>query len=236
MLLHIPHSRTLMPIQYKSLPDLHLARHTDWFTDDLFMIEGAEHFVFPYSRFYADMERLANDPLEAQGMGIFYTQTPWGVTYRDKILPEYEDVMKLHQKWHENLKHATEQQLKDNGYAVLVDCHSFSHHQVTQPESELPDINIGTNAVGTSSALVELITHGFESQGYSVAVDRPYQYAIAPIVDDAFETVMIEINKRCYLTEDFQRSGNYSDTKQAIQRVMKLLLAYEQDHRGYQYL
>jgi hypothetical protein len=70
-----------------------------------------------------------------------------------------------------------------------------------------------------------LITHGFESQGYSVAVDSPYQYSIAPIVD-----------KRCYLTEDFQRSGNYSDTKQAIQRVMKLLIAYEQDHRGYRYL
>jgi hypothetical protein len=42
------------------LPDLHLARHTDWFTDDLFMIESAEHFVFSYSRFYADMERLDN--------------------------------------------------------------------------------------------------------------------------------------------------------------------------------
>ncbi len=236
MLLHIPHSRSLMPIQYKSLPDLHLSRHTDWFTDDLFMIEGAEHFVFPYSRFYADVERLANDPLEAQGMGIFYTQTPLGVTYRDKSLPEYEDVMKLYQQWHENLKHAAEKQVKDNRYALLVDCHSFSHHQVTQPESELPDINIGTNSVGTSRALVELITHGFESQGYSVAVDRPYQYSIAPIVDKRFETIMIEINKRCYLTEDFQRSGNYSDTKQAIQRVMKLLIAYEQDNRGYQYL
>jgi N-formylglutamate amidohydrolase len=141
-----------MPIQYKSLPDLHLARHTDWFTDDLFMIESAEHFVFSYSRFYADMERLDNDPLEAQGMGIFYTQTPWGVTYRDKSLPEYEDVMKIYQQWHEDLKHATEQQIKDNDYAVLVDCHSFSHHQVTQPELELPDINIGTNAVGTSRA------------------------------------------------------------------------------------
>lgn len=127
MLLHIPHSRTLMPIQYKSLPDLHLARHTDWFTDDLFMIEGAEHFLFPYSRFYADMERLDNDPLEAQGMGIFYTQTPWGVTYRDKSLPEYEDVMKLYQKWHDDLKQAAEKQVKDNRYALLVDGHSFSH-------------------------------------------------------------------------------------------------------------
>jgi N-formylglutamate amidohydrolase len=220
-----------MPIQYKSLPYLHLARHTDWFTDDLFMIESAEHFVFPYSRLYADMERLYNDPLEAQGMGIFYTQTPWGVTYRDKSLPEYEDVMKLYQQWHENLKHAAEKQVKDNRYALLVDCHSFSHHQVPQPESELPDINIGTNAVGSSRASVDLITHGFESQGYSVAVDRPYQYSIAPIVDDAFETVMIEINKRCYLTEDFQRSTDYKTTKQAVQEIMKRLMAYEQEQR-----
>jgi N-formylglutamate amidohydrolase len=222
-----------MPVHYDKLLDLHLCRHTDWFTDDLFMIKDAEHFVFPYSRFYADMERLANDPLEAQGMGIFYTQTPWGVTYRDKSLPEYAEVMQLYQQWHEDLKYAAEQQVKDNGYAVLVDCHSFSHHQVTQPESELPDINIGTNAVGTSRALVDVIVHGFESQGYSVAVDMPYQYSIAPIVDDPFETVMIEINKRCYLTEDFHQSANYLATKQAVQNVMQLIAVYEQEHRAF---
>jgi len=177
------------------------------------------------------MERLDNDPLEAKGMGIFYTQTPWKVTYREKSLPEYEDVMKLYQQWHDDLKQAAEKQVKDNRYALLADCHSFSHHQVTQPESELPDINIGTNAVGTSRALVDLITHGFESQGLSVTVDKPYQYSIAPIVDDAFETVMIEINKRCYLTEDFQRSTDYKTTKQAVQRIMERLMAYEQEQR-----
>jgi len=231
MLLHIPHSQTLMPVHYDELPVLHLYRHTDWFTDDLFMVDKADHFIFPYSRFYADMERLANDPLEAQGMGIFYTQTPWKAVYRDLSLPEYKEVMSLYEQWHVNLKQTAEQQVKDHGYAVLVDCHSFSHHQVTQPEFELPDINIGTNPVGTSSELVDLIVKGFENQGYSVAVDMPYQYSIAPIVDDRFETVMIEINKRCYLTEDFQRSINYTKTKQTVQEVMKQLMAYEQQSR-----
>ena len=126
--------------------------------------------------------------------------------------------------------------MKDSGYAVLVDCHSFSHYQVTQPESELPDINIGTNAVGTSRALVDVIVHGLANQGFSVAVDMPYQYSIAPFVDDAFETVMIEINKRCYLTEDFQQSADYPATKQAVLIVMQLIAAYEQEHRVHQYL
>ena len=231
MLLHIPHSSSCMPAQYDDLPAVHFNRHTDWFTDDLFMINGVQSFVFPYSRFYADMERLAQDPLEAQGMGIFYTQTPWNAIYRDKSLPEYADVMNLYQQWHAELTQNAQQQVTEFGYAVLVDCHSFSHHQVSQSESILPDINIGTNAIGTSRALVELIVHGFESQGYSVGVDTPYQYSIAPFVDNAFETVMIEVNKKIYLTEDFQHSPDYQATKQAVQKVMQQIEAYEQTHR-----
>jgi hypothetical protein len=41
-------------------------------------------------------------------MGVFYTQTPWKVTCRDKSLPEYGEILQLYQKWHEDLKHAAE--------------------------------------------------------------------------------------------------------------------------------
>jgi hypothetical protein len=42
--------------------------------------------------------------------------------YRDKSLPEYADVMNLYQQWYAALTQAAQQQVKEFGYAVLVDC------------------------------------------------------------------------------------------------------------------
>ena len=227
MILHLPHSQTTMPVAYPDLPQAHLNRHTDWFTDSLFEHPGAERFVFGYSRFYADMERLADDPLEEQGMGIFYTQTPWGVTYRQAIPDEVAKVRAIYNDWHTKLKKACLAQLAQQGRCVLVDGHSFSHHQVTDPEGRLPDINIGTNAKTTSKGLEDRVVEAFKEAGYQVAVNYPYAYSMEPTQEKGFETIMIEINKRCYLTEDFQPSAGYSKLKSTIDEVLEQIAAYE---------
>lgn len=227
MILHIPHSRTMMPADYPNLPRLHLERHTDWFTDRLFEHPLAQGFVFPYSRFYADMERLADDPLEAKGMGIFYTQTPWGQVYRERDEESVAQVYSVYQQWHRRLQQACWSQLYKQGQCVLIDCHSFSHHQVSEPEEVLPDINIGTNEKTTSPALIALTEQILREAGYSVAINFPYAYAVEPIQDPGFETIMIEINKRTYLTEDNQPSSGYERLKHTLDRFLEAIADYE---------
>jgi len=223
MILHIPHSSTQMPKHYLDLPKLHLYRHTDWFTDELFDHPDAQRFVFPYSRFYADMERLVKDPLESKGMGIFYTHTPWGVNYRKQDNGEYQQVRKIYHQWHDDLKQAAEGELNEKGHCLLVDCHSFSRHQVFLPESELPDINIGTNALTTSPGLVNQVLGFWSERGYRVSVNQPYAYSIEPTKKPGFETIMIEINKRCYLTEDFEKTPHFSVLKTECAEMLEML-------------
>lgn len=227
MILHIPHSSILIPAFYPDLPELHLRRHTDWFTDELFEYAGATRFVFQYSRFYADMERLEHDPLESKGMGIFYTRTPWGVFYRDTKDAHYHKVMALYRKWHQDLANEAQHQIKERGYCVLVDCHSFSHHQVEDSEDSLPDINIGTNATTTSEQLTHLIQTVLEDAGYSVSINSPYAHSVEPVQSSGFETIMIELNKRCYLTENFEKTQGFVRLKKTLAQTLEKVAEYE---------
>lgn len=228
MLLHIPHSSTWIPMDYPMLPVAHLNQHTDWFTDELFAHPKAESFVFPYSRFYADMERLPNDPLETKGMGIFYTKTPWEVNYRSLSNPETVDVYALYQRWHTELAQCVEKTICTKGYAVLVDCHSFSQMQVDLPESELPDFNIGSNELTTSDALIDLIQSHLAQAGYSVAINFPYAYSVEPSKDAKhFETVMIEVNKRCYLSNTFEKSDGFAKVSSVLHALLEKIATYE---------
>lgn len=78
IVLNIPHSSDAFPEGCKGSwedgVDEHIRRWTDWETDRLF---GAASLadrrirpvVFPWSRFFCDVERLENDPLESVGQG-----------------------------------------------------------------------------------------------------------------------------------------------------------------------
>lgn len=173
------------------------------------------------------MERLADEPLEVLGMGILYTQTPWGEHYRDAEPNEVAKVMAIYRDWHTKLKKTCLIQLAQKERCVLVDGHSFSHHQVTDPEDHLPDINIGTNPVTTSKALETLVVDAFVEAGYQVAVNYPYAYAVEPTQDAGFESIMIEINKRCYLSEDAQKSADYNRLKTTMDSVLEKIFQYE---------
>ncbi len=232
MILHIPHSQTTLPVSYPLLPIKHLNDHTDWFTDELFDHPSAQRLVFPYSRFYADMERLRDDPMEVMGMGILYTQTPWGVIYRQTDCPERADVYQLYEAWHSQLSDIAAHQIDDHGYCVLVDCHSFGSHQVSIEESQLPDFNIGTNEHTTSTALLSVVKQALEAGGYSVGVNYPYSYSIEPSQDHRFETIMIEVNKHRYLTADYQKSAEFNAIQAILSETLKAIAHYEQEKRS----
>ena len=94
ILLHIPHSSTEIPAQWRreiTLDDDALAHElllmTDTHTERLFDVEGTSKVVFPVSRLVVDAERFTDDsqePMAERGMGVIYTKTAHGDVLRDK--------------------------------------------------------------------------------------------------------------------------------------------------------
>ena len=81
LLLHVPHSSTSFPREsHFTFNDLDDDERLliDYFTDELFIpkVTSAKigYAVFPYCRLYCDVERLMNDPLEADGLGFSYSR------------------------------------------------------------------------------------------------------------------------------------------------------------------
>lgn len=82
IVLNIPHSSSEFPGTAKdgweNGIDVHIQRWTDWGTDRLFGMASSmdpriHPVTFPWSRFFCDVERLENDPLEKIGQGIVYS-------------------------------------------------------------------------------------------------------------------------------------------------------------------
>lgn len=167
---------------------------TDWHTDVIFSpIKEDCHItpvVFPYSRFYCDVERLPeSEPMEAVGQGVFYTK--FNGCFRRKTTELTNHAAMLHQNHLSNLSanivcHET----------LLIDCHSF-------PEEVAPqvDICLGWNDDDSkpSDSLIGQIREYFESQGYCVACNHPYSNSITPPSQFRYHSIMIELNKRLYL-------------------------------------
>jgi N-formylglutamate amidohydrolase len=214
-----------MPKHYPDLPLWHLNHHTDWFIDELFDHPQAARFVFPYSRFYADMKRIVKDPLESKGMGIFYTHTPWGVPYRLQDEKELKQVRQLYHQWHDELKQAAEHKIQQTGYCLLVDCHSYSPHTAEDGDN-LPDIKIGTNALTSSPDLTQLVLWFWQNKGYTVSINKSYACCIEPTHKQGMQTIMIEINKRCYLNENFGKTAQFERVKADCHDMLKQLDGY----------
>lgn len=109
MLLHIPHSSVKIPKDVRSsllLSDdqLHqeLLRMTDWFTDQLFDMDGMKRLLYPVSRLVCDPERFREDkdePMAKVGMGVIYTRTSDGKILRTD--PTAEQRKTLLRKYYE---------------------------------------------------------------------------------------------------------------------------------------
>lgn len=196
MILHIPHSSARLPINYDRLPRSYIDEFTDWGTDELFRHSAADRMIAKHSRFYVDVERLVDDPLDEVGSGFFYTHTPDGLhCYRSKLDPEFAQAEMIYKNWHRELKTIAARNISYTENVVLIDCHSFSDKQagLIHGDQAFPDICIGFNE-GADEGVVRMFKTAFE--GYSVAENFPFSNAIQPIKADALHCVMVEVNKR----------------------------------------
>ncbi len=234
MILHIPHSSTKLPdnfIIYKDVPlEKEFQRMTDWCTDKLFDYDKAKKLVFPYSRLYCDVERFRDDSKEVmaqKGMGVCYTTSSFGTKLREVSEEEKEFIKSTHyDAHHEQFEAFVEEELKERGSALIVDCHSFSNDVLPHEESSVrPDICIGTDDFHTPVDLIATISDVFKEAGLSVIVNQPFAGTIVPLKfyakDKRVKSIMIEVNRKLYLNEKFEKSEKFNEVKNLIDNVLK---------------
>lgn len=196
IILNIPHSST-NGIEFSGWDDKEklvglVNRWTDWHTDRLFAPNNnpkVKSVKFNMSRFVVDPERLVDDPLEAIGQGILYTS--YDGCRRD--IPDLEKTFLMNKYW----EHISNLNAEIVDHSLVIDCHSFP--------KDLSDVDIciGYNEDWSKSEeLVAYVKGIFEDRGYKVGVNDPYSNSITPNNDKDYKSLMIEVNKRCYLRED----------------------------------
>ena len=201
----------------------HIVRWTDWFTDWIFCQAAVNDsrivpVSFPFSRFFCDVERLENDPLESIGQGIVYTD--FGECHRN--IGDAES-----KRLHEEFYRAFMERLRSNlqPSAFLLDCHSFPSDL-----SEV-DVCIGYNE-DWSRPEDEILFQTkaiFESFGFKTGLNHPYSNSISPVMPFAYPSMMIELNKKTYLCE----TGELDSTGMAVvasslKKVYGMILDLEQ--------
>jgi N-formylglutamate amidohydrolase len=195
ILAHIPHS-SIADYSFGWLSAASMfpvvKRLTDWHTELLFTSSNpkVESMVFPHSRFYLDVERLENDPMEEIGQGKIYT------CYEEftRALLSKKDAVRLNGIY-DSWKRDCAERITDN--TLVVDCHSF-------PSDVCRDIDvcIGFNEDNSKPDVEVLvfIKKAFSDNGFRVAYNVPYSNSV--VFNDRHHSVMLEINKGAYMDEE----------------------------------
>lgn len=240
LILHIPHSSDKIPhskgyVVDKNFLDHEIVKLTDWYTDDLFSCDDSIVIRADFSRVFCDVERFSDDSQEVMakyGMGVLYEKGDDGSVIRVVNQELREEILNdFYWPHHEKLNQAVEQQLKLNGRAIIVDCHSFPSKPLERDLSQIgnrPDFNIGTDSFHTPDYLVEISKEFFKQKGYTLGVDWPYSGSIVPLnhyhKTKRVESIMLEINRALYLNEPSNKiSSNYKVIKEIIVEYLELI-------------
>jgi len=215
LIFHIPHSKTEIPQQFKSdfvnteLMENEIKLLTDFATDEIFDVGNASKIVFPYSRVFCDVERLEdeNEVMFDYGRGFYYTKTDRGELLRQNSNGNKEIIYSdYYLKHHETLTQIVDQKLKENSFALIVDCHSFANTPFKsdmQQGIERPDFCLGTDDYHTPKWLVDMVRLHLTNLDYTVEINYPYKGTIVPLkhyqTNDSVYSIMIEINRNLYM-------------------------------------
>lgn len=170
-------------------------------------------------RMIVDMERMPNDPLEDKGFGIVsqWALDWYGEEFRTR-------AMELYSNYHRWAKDT----INTLDHTLLIDCHSFSAHPT--PLCECPpdiDICIGWNEDETKPSLevLDLVVSYFTNLSYSVGLNEPFSNSKTFPGAHNYHSLMIEINKRCYMNEETveKTEGFFKMQKELFELYEKLL-------------
>ena len=236
LILHIPHSSTYVPETFKVLDGVSLEkefqRMTDWYTDELFDFDEAKKLIFSYSRLYCDVERFRQDKDELMtsfGMGVCYTNTSYGTELREISSKEKIFIKStIYDEHHKKLELLVDEELRVQGSALIIDCHSFSNTPLPHEDSTArPDICIGTDSFHTPIKLADYVCKYFEQKGLIVAINEPFSGTMVPLKfygkDRRVKSIMIEVNRKLYLDDKFEKSENFHKIKQLMNNVLNAI-------------
>ena len=229
LLLHIPHSSTTFPSNSGwSFEDLNEDEQLliDYYTDELFLSKSTSDQVskkvFSYCRLFSDVERLINDPLEKEGLGISYHRRSLSEIRSFSTL---ESAFALYADFHAEVA----KKIVEMGEGtLLVDCHSFSSLP-NLLNSNPPDIDIciGYNDDETCPNKVTIgnIVQYFKVKGYKVGINEPFSNSKTFSVPVKYHSVMIEVNKRLYMNElTLEKTEGFERLRHDIQSLYTILL------------
>lgn len=205
IVLNIPHSslNNISDAKWSDWATMisHILKWTDLYTDNLFapderMFDLNRQFEihkFNHNRFYIDAERLVNDDMEKIGQGIIYTY--FEGHKRIVLEEEKEKLMSIYYKYLDSFRETLT--ISDND-TLLIDCHSF-------PNEKSPGIDfcIGYNEDWSKpcSGIIRGIRNILENEGFRVGINEPYSNSLTPVPTNNYHSLMIEVNKRLYMSE-----------------------------------
>lgn len=221
IVLNIPHSSSVFPFGkggWDDGIDEEIMRWTDWYTDWLFQSHDARivSVSFPFSRFFCDVERLENDPLESVGQGVVYRR----FNSLKRSLSDDEELW-VRRTYREHLERL--QSYIIDGRTLIVDCHSFPSDL-----SEI-DVCIGFNDDWScpSKKTIDTVINTFRSKGYNVGVNSPYSNSITPHCLHLYKSIMVELNKSIYLDGHNTLLLNQAERLKCIINDLYLMLLCE---------
>ena len=230
LLLHVPHSSTSFPADcYDTFENLDEEERllVDYYTDELFVPQQESkkimNVVFPYCRLYCDVERLINDTLEKDGLGISYhrwvpSKDGYGKSFRSFV--GKTSAFAFYADFHAEVA----KKIVEMGEGtLLIDCHSFSSLP-NLLNSNPPDIDIciGYNDDETCPNKVAIgnIVQYFKARGYKVGINEPFSNSKTFSVPVKYHSVMIEVNKKLYMNEQtLEKTEGFERLKQDIQTL-----------------
>jgi N-formylglutamate deformylase len=252
MIFHIPHASQKIPPDQRSKITIsadqiqqELVKLTDWFTVELFGCHAGSWDAvigFPVSRLVVDPERFIDDaqePMAKVGMGVVYTRTSGGEALRLPPTAEERGLLLDTYYWphHNRLSSAVNEELKRDGNALILDCHSFPSKPLPyefDQTPDRPDICIGTDEYHTPRWLQAALEGQCRSEGLTYALNRPFSGSIVPL--EHYQTtpnalsIMIEVNRRLYIHEKTgEKSASFDNCRQLVGRMVAVLRAVAAD-------
>ncbi len=250
ILLHIPHSSLYIPdgsIELTESLNEVILKQTDLLTDKLFLPtsfedERIKSIVFPYNRYYCDVERYSTDSMERNvvyGQGFYYTHDCFGNPFK-RFDSKIEIKEKIYNEHHNKLNSISKDLIKKYGSCLIIDCHSFNDFWLpidgNWNNNKRQDICFGVEGVdcGRCGRTIlngkndvktkdfERITKHFHNADYTFEINNPYAGSMYPseYKHGKLKTIMLEINKKLYLDNE----TGFNKVKNVIEELYKTIL------------
>ncbi len=239
VMIHVPHAGDSFPVELMEsvviTPEEFMFYHEKMKDSGVMQVIGHSFddipvISFAVSRLLCDVERFigSEEVMEHYGMGFCYDRVYDGRTIKN-VTPEIrEKTLAYYTAHHKRLDAA----VSGRNSILLIDLHSFTEELVMPDRKSLPmpDICIGADDSYTPMSLVEKALRLFSEAGFTVALNYPYAGSMVPNAvlsgktECDFSTLMIEINRSIFFTED-RLTGQRNAA--AIRRAMRKLIKQE---------